>query len=204
MQVCDIALAATATSKLYPESCIFSDGHLLTSLEVQGLQGIRNRDFEGSTRVLDDPRTSSVAGELSSDHSSHTETLAEHSSRLPEQIAAALSSGDMAGATLLQNIQVLVVQKTCNLLLPQAQDSEAQTQLSRFGMDSMLAAEIRQLICHTFEVDLSFMTLLAKSTSVASLAELIARQLRANIKIVSGRKERLTIPPPEAQGRLRI
>lgn len=183
LQICDIALAATASSKLYPGSCSFSDGHLLTGLEAQGLQSIRNRGFEGSSHVLDDPRASIMAGALSSDHSNDTENLAEHSSRLPEQIVAALSSGDMAEATLLQNVQVLVAQKTCNLLLLQAQDLEAQTQLSRFGMDSMLAAELRQFIYHTFEVDISFLTLLAKSTSIASLAELIARQLRANTKI---------------------
>ena len=47
----------------------------------------------------------------------------------------------------------------------------------------MLAAELRQFIYHTFQVDISFLTLLAKSTSVASLAEFIARQLRANIKM---------------------
>lgn len=182
-QICDIALAATASSKLYPGSCSFSDGHLLTGLEAQGLQGIRNRGFEGSSHVLDDSRASIMAGVLSSDQSNDTETLAEHSRRLPAKIAAALSSGDMAEITLLLNGQVLVAQKTCNLLLLQAQDLEAQTQLSRFGMDSMLAAELRQFIYHTIEVDVSFLTLLAKSTSVASLAELIARQLRANAKM---------------------
>ena len=183
LQICDIALASTASTNLYPESCNFSDGHLLTGLEAQGLQGIRSRGFEGSSHVLDDPRASIMAGILSSDHSNDTENLAEHSSRLPQQIAAPLSSGGMAETTLLLNVQELVTQKTCNLLLLAAQDLEAQTQLSRFGMDSMLAAELRQYIYHTFEVDISFLTLLAKSTSVASLAELIAQQLRANVKM---------------------
>lgn len=183
LQICDIALAATASSKLHPGSCNHSDGHLLTGLEAQGLQGIRNRGFEGSSHVLDDPRASIMAGVLSSDHGTDTETPAQHSSHLPEQVAAALSSGDMAEATLVLNVQVLVAQKTCNLLLLQAHDLEAQTQLSRFGMDSMLAAELRQFIYHTFDIDISFLTLLAKSTSVASLAELIARQLRAKPKI---------------------
>lgn len=183
LQICDIALAATASTNIYPGSCNFSDGHLLTGLEAQGLQGIRNRGFEGSSHVLDDPRASIMAGILSSDHSNDTETLAEHSSRLPKQVAAALSSGDMAEPTLLLSVQALLAQKTCNLLLLPAQDLEAQTQLSRFGMDSMLAAELRQFIYHTFEVDISFLTLLAKPTSVASLAELIARQLWANTKV---------------------
>ena len=114
LQIFDIALAAT---ELYPGSCSFSDGHLLTGLEAPGLQGIKNRGFEGSSHVLDDPRVSIMAGVLSSDQSSDTENLAEHSSHLPEQISAALSSGDIAEATLLQNVQVLVAQKTCNLLL---------------------------------------------------------------------------------------
>ena len=120
LQICDIAMSATASRKLYPGSCSFSDGRLLTCLEAQGMQGIRNRGFEGSSQILDDPRASIMAGVLCSHHSNDTETLTKHSSRLPEQIVAALSSGDMAETTLLLNVQVLVAQKTCNLLLLQA------------------------------------------------------------------------------------
>ena len=176
LQICDIALAATTSGN-------FSDGHVLTGLEAQGLQGIRNRGFEGSSHVLDDPRASIMAGVLSSDD---TAALVEQGSLLPKQIATALSSGDIVETTLVLNVQELVAQKACNLLLLPPQDLEAQTQLSRFGMDSMLAAELRQFIYHTFEVDISFLTLLAKSTSVASLAKLIVQQLRANYEMKSG------------------
>ena len=90
---------------------------------------------------------------------------------------------------MLDAIRSIVANKISNLILLPVEKLRLEQNLSEFGPDSMLAAEFRTFAFHALEVDVLFMTLLAKDTSVNSLAKLIAdgleeKGLRINLASV--------------------
>ena len=176
LQIVDIALTHNVCSNM-TDSGHFAEAHILTGLEVIGLQKIRDKGFEGGSHVLDDPRASLIARALnSSDSSGATATEGSQSSHLPPEIVDALAKRGEDGEgdhALLDAAEAVLARKICNLLLLSEEQLSPQTQLADFGMDSMLAAEFRTFVFNTFAIDVPFLTLLDKTTSVESLAKLV-------------------------------
>ena len=176
LQIVDITLTHNVCSNM-TDSEHFAEAHILTGLEVIGLQKIRDKGFEGGSHVLDDPRASLIARALdSSDTSGATATEGLQSSHLPPEIVDALAKrreNDEGDHALLDAAEAVLARKICNLLLLSEDQLSPQTQLADFGMDSMLAAEFRTFVFSTFTVDVPFLTLLDKTTSVESLAKLV-------------------------------
>ena len=176
LQIVDIALTHNVCSNM-TDSGHFAEAHILTGLEVIGLQKIRDKGFEGGSHVLDDPRASLIARALnSSDSSGATATEGSQSSHLPPEIVDALAKRGENGEgdhALLDAAEAVLARKICNLLLLSEEQLSPQTQLADFGMDSMLAAEFRTFVFNTFAIDVPFLTLLDKTTSVESLAKLV-------------------------------
>lgn len=181
LQICDIVLTEQMSSDLALGKEHFIDGHVLTGFEAQGLQAIREQGFEGGNHVLDDPRVSIMAAMLAANTDNNTTAGGTGSgSHLPEAVAIALANRGKAenGASdnvVLDEVESVVSLKLRNLLL--LKELNPQTFLSKFGMDSMLAAEFRHFIFHTFNVDVPFQTILSETVSVASLAGLVAKEL---------------------------
>lgn len=181
LQICDIALTEQVSSNLTLGDEHFIDGHVLTGFEAQGLQAIREQGFEGGNHVLDDPRVSIMAAMLAANTENNTTTGGAGSgSHLPETVATALATrgkGENGASdnTVLNAVGSIVSAKIRNLLL--LKELNPQTFLSKFGMDSMLAAEFRHFIFHTFNVDVPFQTILSETVSVASLAGLVTEEL---------------------------
>lgn len=173
LQIIDIALTDNSPDVNPYGSEHSIQGHILTGLEAQGLEDIRKKGFEGGSHVLDDPRTSIMARALSENTSSETGQDMGNQA-LPKSVAVALAAGNIDSCTLEGALESVVGEKVRNLLLLPAEQLSANTHLSKFGLDSMLAAEFRQFIYRIFEIDVSFMMLLSKTTSVASLAKIIA------------------------------
>ena len=186
LQMMDIALlteSSPRTDEPYGRAHLM-EAHILTGLEAQSLQDIRSQGFEGGSHVLDDPRTSIMARVLShQDDSGDTSNNAlesnNHAShnKLPKSVADALVAKEIHFDTLTAALESFIAEKIRNLLLLPADQLQPETPLSRFGLDSMLAAEFRQFIYRVFEIDVPFMMLLAKSTSVAGLATVVAESL---------------------------
>lgn len=179
LQICDIALAEQMSSNLKLGAEHLIDGHVLTGFEAQGLQAIREQGFEGGNHVLDDPRVSIMAAMLAANTENTTTAGGSGSgSHLPEGVAAALANRGGDGASdsaVLEAVESVVSLKLRNLLL--LKELNPQTFLSKFGMDSMLAAEFRHFIFHTFNVDVRFQTILSETVSVSSLAGLVTTEL---------------------------
>ena len=176
LQIVDIVLTHNVCSNM-TDSGHFAEAHILTGLEVIGLQKIRDKGFEGGSHVLDDPRASLIARALnSSDSSGAAATEGSQSSHLPPEIVDALAKRGENGEgdhALLDAAEAVLARKICNLLLLSEEQLSPQTQLADFGMDSMLAAEFRTFVFNTFAIDVPFLTLLDKTTSVESLAKLV-------------------------------
>ncbi|KAJ5182352.1 Acyl transferase/acyl hydrolase/lysophospholipase [Penicillium cf. viridicatum] len=152
--------------------------HLLTGVEFIGLQEQRERGFEGDNHVFADPRaalfTASFVRRAAGE--SETHSAAAH---LPREIARALRDHQDT-ASILDELRAVVSKKLSNLILLPDSELEADRPLGEFGLDSMLAAEFRTFIFRTFEVDVPFVVLLKRSTTVNLLTGLIAQGLQTN------------------------
>ncbi|KAJ5807079.1 Acyl transferase/acyl hydrolase/lysophospholipase [Penicillium riverlandense] len=152
--------------------------HLLTGVEFIGLQEQRERGFEGDNHVFADPRaalfTASFARRAAGE--SETHSAAAH---LPGEIARALRDHQDT-ASILDALRAVISKKISNLILLPESELEADRPLGDFGLDSMLAAEFRTFIFRTFEVDVPFVVLLKRSTTVNLLTSLIAQCLETS------------------------
>ena len=90
---------------------------------------------------------------------------------LPEDVLKALKTDSTA--SVLESVHKIVAKRISNLILLPVGRLGFDQKLGEFVLDSMLAAEFRTFVFRSLEVDVPFMTLLDKNTSVNSLAELI-------------------------------
>ncbi|PYI29622.1 polyketide synthase [Aspergillus indologenus CBS 114.80] len=155
--------------------------HLLTGVEFIGLHEQRDRGFEGDNHVFADPRaalfTASFARRRAAAETQHSPTTAAQ--HLPADIARAvlLLRDKQDPAVLLPALRAVVSKKISNLILLPETELDPDRPLGDFGLDSMLAAEFRTFVFRTFEVDVPFVVLLQRNTTVTLLAELIAQGL---------------------------
>lgn len=150
-----------------------ASSHVLTGLEPLGLKQLRKQGFRGTNPTLNDPRASVLAAILDSD-SDRSLKAASHSG-MPAELAEALASG--GGQSILEAIVQLIIQRFSNLVLQQADRIDPARALSKFGMDSMLAAEFRTWFYQVFKVDVPFLTLLSDTTTLVSLGELVYQSI---------------------------
>lgn len=174
LQIVDIAISKESQAAHTPgHSNTFAprNGHMLTGLELAGLETQREHGFEGYSHVLDDSRASLLAFNY-------------HKKREQKSASGAIS-GTFAIANLdpkdpdrlRQSVNEIVVHKIANLVLVAPEQLKANTHISEFGMDSMLAAEFRGHIFHVLGADVSFMTLLGTTTTIDTLTHLIMEQI---------------------------
>jgi len=192
LQLVDIALSPEEVDTSVRNSGDFpadhlAEGHILTGLELLGLQKIRAMGWERPTAVLDDPRTGIIAGAYAAAAATSAEDIHSEESSLPATVSSALASHSplptsneeavTPDPSLVMAVQDVVSAKISALLLVSVEDLSPERQLADFGMDSMLAAEFRGAVFRVFRIDVPFATLLDKRTSVKSLATLVAARL---------------------------
>ena len=183
VQIVDLALThprpTTSTTAGPPHYDTLVRSHLLTGIEFAGLKEQRDRGFEGDNHVLADPRASLFAAAFA--RSSTTTNNAANDATatgLPEEVRKALRDGSSGSGSVLDAVRAVVTKKISNLILLPAEQLAPDRRLGDFGLDSMLAAEFRTFVFKAFGgVDVPFMTLLAKETSVDGLARLVAEGL---------------------------
>lgn len=180
LQIMDLALTNQHPQTWKPRYDNLVSSHLLTGIEFTGLKEQRDRGFEGDNHVLADPRASLFAAAFARSTDTTIDVGTNAGSGLPEEVAKTLRHpGD---ASMIEAIRAIVAKKIANLILLPVEKLRAEQSLGDFGLDSMLAAEFRTFIFHKLEVDVPFVTLLAKSTSVNSLAQLITEGLEKRVR----------------------
>lgn len=181
IQIMDLTMTHQHPSKWQPGYDRLANAHLLTGIDFSGLQLQRNHGYEGDIHFLSDPRASLFAAAFRrSNLSANTANGGVPSAlvqSLPAEVAKALAEGD--GVTsLLDAVQGMVGKKMANLILLPQNKLRLDQRLGDFGIDSMLAAEFRTYIFHALEVDVPFMMLLDKSTTVGSLSAFVLERLK--------------------------
>ncbi|KAJ5701470.1 KR domain-containing protein [Penicillium malachiteum] len=155
-----------------------SGSHIITGVESVGIQELRKQGFEGENHAFADPRaallTASLERQVAGTSENETHGAA---SQLPGSIARALRN-KQDPASILDALRAVVLKKLSNLILLPETQLEADQPLGEFGLDSMLAAEFRTYIFRIFEVDVPFVVLLKRSTTVNLLTGLIAEGLQ--------------------------
>ncbi|KAJ5519098.1 Acyl transferase/acyl hydrolase/lysophospholipase [Penicillium expansum] len=178
IQIMNMALVNQRASTWDSRYDHLAGSHLLTGVEFIGLHEQRERGFEGDNHVFADPRaalfTASFARRAAG--KSETHSAAAH---LPREIARALRESQDT-APIIDRLRAVVSKKLSNLILLPESELEADRPLGDFGLDSMLAAEFRTFIFRTFEVDVPFVVLLKRSTTVNTLAGLIVQGLQVS------------------------
>lgn len=188
LQICDIALSPQpASADTAPGAEHFAPAHILTGLEILGLDKIRKRGFEGPRHMLySDPRLAIVSGALSAisiaNAAGPANSAVAGSSHLAGCVAGCRRAGadDGARLQLVDCVQGLVGQKLRDVFLLGAQPP-AQTRMADLGMDSMMSAELRLFLFQTFKVDVPFLSLLASTTTLDGLVDTIVTALVGHV-----------------------
>ena len=133
------------------------------------LTGWESTAGDSNPVIANDPRFSLVA----SQHASKTSR--SPAGALPKDVQEAV---DQDGS-LLDAIRAFIAEKVCKLILLPMEKLDQSKPLGEFGMDSMLASELRMVLFDAFEVDVPFGTFLSERGSTEALAEMVAEEIRA-------------------------
>ena len=177
-----IDIALTSTSSL-PENTYINDNygyddgasaHILTGLEPIELQKIRKKGFEGSYPGLSDPRSAVLSRSLrSTSQGSKGGVETRGHNDLPPEVASALD----AGVPLEDAVRVHVMRRFGNLVLIAFERVDAHRPLDAYGMDSMVGAEFRSWFYKAFGVDVPFLEILGKATTLDGLSRKIVSEI---------------------------
>ncbi|KAK4992377.1 Type I Iterative PKS [Elasticomyces elasticus] len=168
LQMIDISLSHKGKT-VYDE---YAAGHILTGLEPLGMKRLREAGFAGTNPTMNDPRATILASALDS----KADTDLKKNSGLPAELEAAIESGEGHDA-IVKAALASILRRFSNLILLQIDKIDINRSLSQFGMDSMLAAELRTWFYQAFKVDVPFLTLLAETTTLKTLGELVFDQV---------------------------
>ena len=178
LQIVDFAISKKESKSERPAYDPLVSSHLLTGIEFVSLKEQRDRGFEGDNHVLTDPRAAlfTAAFQRSTKVAEAGSSGKTAGQSVPEELSEALKQ-DGDAATVFDTVRNLVTGKIANLILLPVEKLKPEQELGQFGLDSMLATEFRRHMFQILEVDVPFMMLLAKNTTVNSLAEVIVKGL---------------------------
>lgn len=157
----------------------YMEGHILTGLELQGFQKIRDMGFSRGAVVLEDPRLTYVAGEFAASEPT-SENSEANGTAYPRAVVSALArnrNDSLPSEDLIQAVATVVIARIATLLLVPVAQIQTTTYLADFGIESMLAAEFRSDMFRTFKVDVPFAVLMAQGTQIRSISEFIGQDL---------------------------
>ncbi|PSN60577.1 reducing type I polyketide synthase 10 [Corynespora cassiicola Philippines] len=170
LQILDISLSSNTLDGIHHPYDAGADRHILTGLEPMGLKELRKKGFEGTNPTLDDPRANLLASALDGQEDVLRHA---HDGDLPAPIAEALEAGQSLPDALLDFIR----RRFGNLTLLKYESVDVNCPFASYGMDSMIAAEFRTWFYQSLSVDVPFLTLLDKTTTLKTLRDLVLAQM---------------------------
>lgn len=142
-----------------------SSSHLLTGLEPFALRDLRAKGLDVSSPTARDPRASLLEAAFDGDSPQH---------RAGGLLASICK--DAPDKPMIELVLGLLKDRLSSLVLQSGEQIDENRSLARFGLDSMLASELRTWIYRTFGADVSFLSLLSSSSTLVSVAEKIVHE----------------------------
>lgn len=170
LQILDISLSSNTLDGIHHPYDAQADRHILTGLEPMGLKELRKKGFEGTHPTLEDPRARLLSNALHG----HDDVLnPAQNGDLPAPVTEALEAGQSLPDAMLDFIR----RRFGNLTLLKYESVDVNSPFATYGMDSMIAAEFRTWFYQSLKVDVPFLTLLDKTTTLKTLRDLVITQL---------------------------
>jgi NAD(P)-dependent dehydrogenase (short-subunit alcohol dehydrogenase family) len=147
--------------------------HILTGLEPTAVLELRKRGFDGSMSTLNEPRMSLLARAFEA-----MDPASSGSGSSMENIQTKLEKLAKAGEPIFEEIIEVISKKFSNAFLIPVEKLDVNKALTNFGMDSMLAAEIRTWFYQTLGFDIAFFVLLSPETSITALSQTVEKDIQ--------------------------
>jgi hypothetical protein len=158
LQIIDLALSHPSSSIATDRYDPHTSSHIITGLEPFALRNLRSKGLDIVTPFAKDPRASLL------------EAVFHGQEPRRQGHPASLHQG--TGENLTIDDIILQFKGRLSTLILQSLDQIDENQpLPRFGLDSMLASELRTWICRTFNVDVSSLSLMSNSMTLRKLGE---------------------------------
>lgn len=185
LQVIDLALSGTPQVSTPKDDEGFALGHILTGLEPLGFRQLISKGFDINFSSSQDPRLAILAAAFEAEQDAEKErsgkviakrgefeTSARWLHNVPTHALRLLESqtdaDSMQGA-----ISRLVTKRFSSLILTPVDQIDDGKALSRFGVDSMIASELRTWFWTAFKVDVPFLDIMDPEKTLSSLAEFV-------------------------------
>lgn len=192
LQVIDLALAAGADRNLVEsqgQGHPATSAHILTGLEPTGFRQLASQGFDVKFSTAEDPRLSILAAaverEQDAERSSLNTGAGEGAMGVAHDNSAAAPwfhglpthakglLGPEAGASSLQAALLTVIRRRfASLILTPLSRLDDAKSVAQFGVDSMIASELRAWLWTGLRVDVPFLDILRPETNLVRLAEL--------------------------------
>ena len=170
LQIIDISLSGNSTTGIHHPNDQLAEAHILTGLEPMGLKELRKKGFDGTNPTLDDPRANLLSSALDGQADVLRKT---QDGNMPTEVA----QGIEAGQTLSEAVMGYIQRRFGNLVLIKYKAVDVKKPFADYGMDSMIAAEFRTWFYQTLTVDVPFLMLLSKTSTLETLRDLVVTQL---------------------------
>ncbi|XXG99710.1 hypothetical protein Hte_006051 [Hypoxylon texense] len=147
-----------------------AESHILTGLESVGLLKRRRGGFEDDDSALNDTRSRILLRALHNQR--RINTIQEGS--LPEEVLSLLE----AGCSFADAVETHISRRFGNMTLTPYENIDVNRPLVDYGMDSMVGAELRSWLYRSLKVDVPFLDILGRSTTLSSLAMRVTEKIR--------------------------
>ena len=156
LHLVDVALSTSITAN--------ADYWSQTVEEASILTGWERDDPSNRPVTMNDPRFQLLFDDIA------TENQGSSLKDFPHEIRQMMDQG----SSLLDAVLEYLAREISKLIILPREKLDVGKSLGDFGIDSMLATELRVLIFRSFDVDVPFTTLLSEKTSVRAIASIIA------------------------------
>ncbi|VUC37208.1 unnamed protein product [Clonostachys rosea] len=172
LQITDLALSGSMEIPHVYDSA--AGAHVLTGLEPSGFIKLREKGFNVTNLVFNDPRALVLSNALGSNAAVVGKS---EEGGLPVEISKAMVQHTL---TLWEAVLRHIISRFAGLILSQASKISPDTPLAKFGMDSMIAAELRTWLFQVFRIDVPFQELLSKTITLSGITSMVTKKIESS------------------------
>ena len=101
----------------------------------------------------------------------------DHRASIGESLSGKSKEVFQYGSNIRETVHNSIAGRVASLILLPTNNINPETTLSAFGVESMLAAQLRTYIYQASAVDIPFQTTIGNTTSISSLADVTAKEI---------------------------